>query len=566
MAKAPVCCQDGWKLVYAGSRFTRNAEPDYAPTEGEALAVAWGLEHARMFVLGCDKLTISTDHKPLLGILKDRDLSSISNPRIFELKQRTLPYYFNIQYNPGKWHRAPDAFSRNPVSNAAVFMIYADSSQGPMLDEEKADLDKILQRIMPDICSLDDVTQLVSMKDVENAASKDDIYQILSKQISTGWPKARNDTDKRIHSFWSVRNRLSLIGNVVMMDNRIVIPASYQSKILKLLHLPHQGVSSMSRRCQQSIYWPGLESGIKNTRYTCRGCNENSPSQTKEPYCGSPPPDYPFQQICSDYFEVGHNAYLSIVDRFSCWIIIYHFPHGAKARQLVSICRNLFTAYGVSEEISTDGGPQFKSDEFKTFLENWGVQHRKSSVDYPQSNGRAELSVKTAKRIIMDNSDRFGALDNDRAAMAILQHRNTPIPEIGLSPAQLLLHRQLRDAIPSSPSLYRLHKEWIVSGKEREKAFSKRDILLKEKYNAGAHPLLPLQPQDSVLIQCQGKWNRSGKIVEALPNRQYRIRMDGSGRVTLRNRRFLKKLEMKASQSIGILPGLQGILKKTDNP
>ena len=42
--------------------------------------------------------------------------------------------------------------------------------------------------------------------------------------------------------------------------------------------------------------------------------------------------------------------------------------------------------------------------------------------------------------------------------------------------------------------------------------------------------------------------------------------MDGSGRVTLRNRRFLKKLEMKVSQSIGILPGLQGIIKKADDP
>ena len=42
---------------------------------------------------------------------------------------------------------------------------------------------------------------------------------------------------------------------------------------------------------------------------------------------------------------------------------------------------------GVSEEISTDGGPQFKSDEFKAFLKNWGVKHRQFSMDYPQSNG-----------------------------------------------------------------------------------------------------------------------------------------------------------------------------------
>ena len=33
---------------------------------------------------------------------------------------------------------------------------------------------------------------------------------------------------------------------------------------------------------------------------------------------------------------------------------------------------------------------------------------------------------------------------------------------------------------------------------------------------------------------------KTGKIVEALANRQYRIRMNHSGRVTLQNRKFLK--------------------------
>ena len=118
-ARAPLCCKDGWRLVFAGSRFTRGAELGYAPTEGEALAVAWSLEHARMFVLGCDNLIVSTDHQPLLGILRDRDLSSIGNPRLLNLKQRTLPYQFTIQHNPGKWHRGPDAMSRNPAATVS---------------------------------------------------------------------------------------------------------------------------------------------------------------------------------------------------------------------------------------------------------------------------------------------------------------------------------------------------------------------------------------------------------------------------------------------------------------
>ena len=80
--KAPVCCPDGWKMIYAGSRFTHPAESRYSPTEGESLAVAWSLEHSRLFTLGCKNLIVSTDHRPLLGIFCDRDLGSITNPRI----------------------------------------------------------------------------------------------------------------------------------------------------------------------------------------------------------------------------------------------------------------------------------------------------------------------------------------------------------------------------------------------------------------------------------------------------------------------------------------------------
>ena len=111
----PTCCPEGWKLVYAGSRFNNSAESRYYPTEGELLAVSWGLQHSRMFTLGCPKLLISVDHKPLLGILNDRELNSILNPRILALKESTFSWNFQIHHNPGKWHRGADALSRNPT-------------------------------------------------------------------------------------------------------------------------------------------------------------------------------------------------------------------------------------------------------------------------------------------------------------------------------------------------------------------------------------------------------------------------------------------------------------------
>ena len=77
----PICCPTGWKAVFANGRFTNPAESRYAPIEGEALAVVFGLEKAKHFVLGCNDLIVATDHEPLLKVLGDRKLENIDNPR-----------------------------------------------------------------------------------------------------------------------------------------------------------------------------------------------------------------------------------------------------------------------------------------------------------------------------------------------------------------------------------------------------------------------------------------------------------------------------------------------------
>ena len=151
------------------------------------------------------------------------------------------------------------------------------------------------------------------------------------------------------------------------------------------------------------------------------------------------------------------------MDRFSGWICIYHFHPGHKtAKQLIDILHNLFTAYGLSEELSSDGGPQFVATSFKEFLSAWGVHHHLSSVSYPQSNGCPELEVKAARRIVLNNTLSDGSLDNNKAARAILQYRNTPLNDIHLSHAQILLHRHIHDHLPTHPHHYHLHlhPEW----------------------------------------------------------------------------------------------------------
>ena len=68
-----------------------------------------------------------------------------------------------------------------------------------------------------------------------------------------------------------------------------------------------------------------------------------------------------------------------------------------------------------------------------------------------------------------------------------------------------------------------------------------------ERLKFGTKVLSKLTVGNLVSVQNQTgprakKWDKTGVIVEVLKFDQYRVKMDGSGQVTLRNRQYLRKL------------------------
>ena len=79
-----------------------------------------------------------------------------------------------------------------------------------------------------------------------------------------------------------------------------------------------------------------------------------------------------------------------------------------------------------------------------------GVHHRLTSVGFPHANQKAERSVGLAKRVIRDTVKPNGELDPVTLVKGLLTMRNTPDQDTGMSPAQMLLGRDLRDFLPGS--------------------------------------------------------------------------------------------------------------------
>ena len=154
------------------------------------------------------------------------------------------------------------------------------------------------------------------------------------------------------------------------------------------------------------------------------------------------------------------------------------------------------------------------------------MKHRIFSVAFPHSNCRAEVGVKTCKRMITGNTGPNGEIDIDKFQRAMLQYRNCPDQDTKLSPAMIVFGRPTKDFIPILPGRYQPHNTWVEVRNNREVALSKRHMKISERLSEHTKTLPELAVGDNVRIQNQTgpnplKWDKTGKVRELHQHDQY---------------------------------------------
>ena len=205
---------------------------------------------------------------------------------------------------------------------------------------------------------------------------------------------------------------------------------------------------------------------------------------------------------------------------------------------------------------------------FQKSLKAWGIRHRLSASYNPHSNCRAELAVKAGKKLLRDNVGPGGSLDTDRVMRAVMQFRNTPMQDCRRSPAQMVFGRQMRDFIPSLQHKYEPIKDWSVTQEYRERTLALKRDSDNKKWSQRTRDLEILEVGTPVAVQNQTgnnptKWDKTGVILENKPNSQVMIRVDGSRRVTMRNRRFIRELNPDLRRNQVSAPVMGKSLMKT---
>ena len=122
-----------------------------------------------------------------------------------------------------------------------------------------------------------------------------------------------------------------------------------------------------------------------------------------------------------------------------------------------------------------------------------------------------------------------------------------------LSPAEIVFGRKLRDTLPridKTSTIFfdnQINPIWRDAWKDKESSLRTRYQGSLSRLGEHSKTLPDLIVGDRVAVQNQSgskptKWDRTGVVLEIHDYDKYIVKVDGPGRLTQRNRRYLKKL------------------------
>ncbi len=222
--------------------------------EKEALAVTWGCEKFRDFLLGKSFL-IETDHKPLVLLLGCKDLDQL--PLRVRFQIRLMRYTYDIVHVPGKQMYTADTLSRAPSSQATA----ADTD----LEEETK---SYVQSIMSTLPASDQRMEQIRLNTME-----DDICRQIMSYCEDGWPE-KHMIKGVMKAYYPYKSSLTVEEGIIMLGNRVFIPPSLRMEMLERLHTGHQGITKCCRLAQQSMWWPDMSTQIEEMSSVRAKCQE----------------------------------------------------------------------------------------------------------------------------------------------------------------------------------------------------------------------------------------------------------------------------------------------------
>ena len=115
--------------------------------------------------------------------------------------------------------------------------------------------------------------------------------------IRRGWPEGKDRLNPVLASYHPFRDDLVIEGGVIYRRDRCVIPPSMLAFTLARIHMSHMEIGGCVRRAKDCVFWPNINSAIKDYVSKCDICRRYDRAQPKETLKSHDIPDGPRKQL-----------------------------------------------------------------------------------------------------------------------------------------------------------------------------------------------------------------------------------------------------------------------------
>ena len=432
------------RIVCCASRTLNNDEKKWSIPHLEALAIIWGCETYRPYVIG-QKFTVETDHGSLRWLLETTQPGRLSRWAL-----RLQEFDFEIKHRPGKSNGNADGFSRLPVP------LDSEDQESPLLenfdklydatdDYEKADIPLFAITRSKSLQSPVFEHIFQGKKDLMTAQREDENISQYIRYFETGeLPKfrPRNKIEQALEEF-EIRKRQTLTIvkfqrtlPLYCMENgllyfkaplggkeleslkernptalvfelpehwRIVVPEILKIEIMRVMHnaemSAHTGAYKTLQRIRQSFYWKTMRRDVNRWVAGCLlcACRKSSPkSSSKHGLLQNIITGQPWQTVSIDILgplpktDEGYTNIIVMVDHFTNWVEMIPLKNIKSETVVNSVFDNWIARYGCPKAILTDQGTNFESNLFKHICKRMGIKKLKTTAYHPQTNSKVE--------------------------------------------------------------------------------------------------------------------------------------------------------------------------------
>lgn len=345
--------------VYYASGRTTAAEEKYSSYELEVLAIIKALKKFRVYLIGIP-FKIITDCKAFSLTMSKKDLCV----RVARWALQLEEFDYVIEHRPGKAMAHVDALSRNPLP---VCM--------------SSERENIVSRIR---------------KAQREDAHLREIIGLAEAEKATGFAM-----------------RAGVLFKLVDDEERMVVPRSMQSQIIRCVHDRGHLSALKTERLVEGEYWmQGLRAKVEKVVQSCVPCILAERKHGRKEGLLHPieKGEAPLDTLHIDHLgplpstRKQYRHILVVVDAFTKFVWLYAVKTTSTAEVLTCLTRQAHV-FGNPRRIVSDRGSAFTSNDFREYCEAEGVQHVLTTTGMPRANGQVERVNRTLIPVLTKLSD-----------------------------------------------------------------------------------------------------------------------------------------------------------------